>query len=66
MSIAAFLHEIEARLKTGQATEHTYRSAVVGTRFGASAARSPAEHPASGRDALRRVRRPSQCRKSGG
>jgi hypothetical protein len=46
MSIAAFLHEIEARLKTGQATEHTYRSAVVGTRFGASAARSPAEHPA--------------------
>jgi D-alanine-D-alanine ligase-like ATP-grasp enzyme len=59
MSIAAFLHEIEARLKTGQATEHTYRSAVVGTRFGASATRSPAEHPASGRDALRRVRRPA-------
>jgi hypothetical protein len=59
MSIDAFLHEIEAKLKTGQATEHTYRSAVVGTHFGASAARSPAEHPASGRDALRRVRRPA-------
>jgi type I restriction enzyme M protein len=44
MSIAAFLHEIEDKLKTGQATEHTYRSAVVGTRRSASAARSPAEH----------------------
>jgi hypothetical protein len=28
MSIDAFLHEIEARLKSGQATEHTYRSAL--------------------------------------
>jgi hypothetical protein len=28
MSIDAFLHEIEAKLKTGQATEHTYRAAL--------------------------------------
>jgi len=28
MSIAAFLSEIEARLKAGKATEHTYRSAL--------------------------------------
>jgi hypothetical protein len=49
MSIAAFLYEIEDKLKTGQATEHTYRSAVVGTRFGASAAR-----PTAGNTALER------------
>ncbi|NJL54210.1 hypothetical protein HC928_02840 [bacterium] len=28
MSIDAFLHEIEAKFKTGQATEHTYRAAL--------------------------------------